>query len=565
MGGTASTSKVTGVSEQNDPLWLCGQRKDALELAIKRRSLFVDALCKYNRSLYEVAIALRIANVHSQTKDCSSSDSISSMSSAKVNREKVGEETRHLKEEEGNVETQRRSGDESSEKREGNLSDYDVGQGRELVEALKDVEEYFIKAYESGLEVSKMLDANMDQIQSSVEEIEEKSNKLERSLTTRNHPNKLMRSLPLKRSTSYRCSSKSVHKSSSRASSKYYFNSGISEGNGAKTFMGHSFTLRELHEQVKILHKTMMATEESRKELKELQKEKKREGVLKGTRDSTGAGIAKLEARIKVFEKEEEVQYSEIHRLTDKEMKPQLVALFHCLMRNMRIVSEYHDAQTRIMKTVKVPDGVFCSDSHQLTTYSKLEAEIPKWCACFTSYVSSLKAYVESLNDGLFKFAAANNDKPSLYHHWLVCLNKLPYKDVTSAMTEFGNDVRELMIQQGEEHKLQKTVDKLSRKIHENSKKEHLKKKVDEGKKEQLIEEKRQVEKKLKAEKLKTRHFAESGFQEGFSKVFEYLANYSSGATEMYDGLIAFDGDACVGIDDESNSNSSEHVTGNFI
>ncbi|KAM1107856.1 hypothetical protein EV1_004528 [Malus domestica] len=117
MGGAASTSKVTGVSEQNDPLWLCGQRKDALELAIKRRSLFVDALCKYNRSLYEVAIALRIANVHSQIKDCSSSDSIISMSSAKVDREKVGEETRHLKEE-GNVETQRRSGDESSEKRE---------------------------------------------------------------------------------------------------------------------------------------------------------------------------------------------------------------------------------------------------------------------------------------------------------------------------------------------------------------------------------------------------------------------------------------------------------------
>ena len=110
--------------------------------------------------------------------------------------------------------------------------------------------------------------------------------------------------------------------------------------------------------------------------------------MLKGTRDSIGAGIAKLEARIKVFEKEEEVQYSEIHRLTDKEMKPQLVALFHCLMKNMRIVSEYHEAQTRIMKTVKVPDGVFCSDSHQLITYSKLDAEIPKWCACFTSYVS---------------------------------------------------------------------------------------------------------------------------------------------------------------------------------
>ncbi|KAM0958231.1 hypothetical protein EV1_023310 [Malus domestica] len=89
-------------------------------------------------------------------------------------------------------------------------------------------------------------------------------------------------------------------------------------------------------------------------------------------------------------------------------MRPQLAALFHCLMRNMRIVSEYHEAEKRIMET----------------------------------------------------FAAAKNDTPSLYHHLLACLNKLPYKDVTSAaMTEFGNDVRELMIRQVEEHKLKKRND----------------------------------------------------------------------------------------------------------
>ncbi|KAM1076039.1 hypothetical protein PS1_023962 [Malus domestica] len=77
-----------------------------------------------------------------------------------------------------------------------------------------------------------------------LEEIEENLNKLERSVMTRNHPNKLIRSLPLKRSTLSRCSFKNVHRSSSKASSKYYFNSGVSDGNEAKTIAVHSFTLR---------------------------------------------------------------------------------------------------------------------------------------------------------------------------------------------------------------------------------------------------------------------------------------------------------------------------------
>lgn len=44
-------------------------------------------------------------------------------------------------------------------------------EGRELLEALKDVEDYFVKAYDSGKDVSRMLEVNMVQIQSALEEI----------------------------------------------------------------------------------------------------------------------------------------------------------------------------------------------------------------------------------------------------------------------------------------------------------------------------------------------------------------------------------------------------------
>lgn len=43
--------------------------------------------------------------------------------------------------------------------------------GRELLEALKDVEDHFNKAYDSGLDVSRMLETNMVQMQSALEEI----------------------------------------------------------------------------------------------------------------------------------------------------------------------------------------------------------------------------------------------------------------------------------------------------------------------------------------------------------------------------------------------------------
>ena len=43
--------------------------------------------------------------------------------------------------------------------------------GRELLEVLKDIEDYFLRAFESGKEVSKMLEGNSVHLQSNIEEI----------------------------------------------------------------------------------------------------------------------------------------------------------------------------------------------------------------------------------------------------------------------------------------------------------------------------------------------------------------------------------------------------------
>lgn len=44
-------------------------------------------------------------------------------------------------------------------------------EGRELLEALRDIEDHFYRAYESGKDISRMLEANMVQMQSGLEEI----------------------------------------------------------------------------------------------------------------------------------------------------------------------------------------------------------------------------------------------------------------------------------------------------------------------------------------------------------------------------------------------------------
>lgn len=43
--------------------------------------------------------------------------------------------------------------------------------GRELLEALKNIEDHFFRAYDSGLDISRMLEANRVQLQSGLEEI----------------------------------------------------------------------------------------------------------------------------------------------------------------------------------------------------------------------------------------------------------------------------------------------------------------------------------------------------------------------------------------------------------
>ncbi|POO00795.1 hypothetical protein TorRG33x02_034260 [Trema orientale] len=107
--------------------------------------------------------------------------------------------------------------------------------GRELLEALKDVVDLFIRASNSGLDVSRMLETNMVQIQSAFEGIQENSNKLIRSIT---------RSRSTSSTLSWSSSCKSLLTSSSKSSSTWTeFKSDMFDDHGGMESGSHSLTL----------------------------------------------------------------------------------------------------------------------------------------------------------------------------------------------------------------------------------------------------------------------------------------------------------------------------------
>ncbi|KAF2322702.1 hypothetical protein GH714_029128 [Hevea brasiliensis] len=299
--------------------------------------------------------------------------------------------------------------------------------------------------------------------------------------------------------------------------------------------------------------------------------------------DKTRAAVKDLHARILVAIRSAESISKRIEKLRDEELQPQIVELLKGLTHAWKIMLESHETQNKILFEVKsfaCPTyGKFCNDSHRLATL-QLEAEIHNWRACFTEYVAAQKAYVEALHGWLTKFlvpevefcsrgrssvAAYRATGPPLLmicHNWLSSMENLPGKAVSYALKSFSKDVRALWTQQGEEQQQKRKVDNLAKEVDRrtlalqktetrflesklieyetNQESEHLHDHLTE-KKDQLDI----IRKKLNTEKEKhhncmqeTQRMTLSGFQTGFSTVFESLTDFSKASMKMYNDLV---------------------------
>ncbi|MED6179843.1 hypothetical protein PIB30_004483 [Stylosanthes scabra] len=455
------------------------------------------------------------------------------------------------------------------------------GEGRELLEALKDIEDHFLRAYDSGKDLTKMLEANRIPLHSSLEEIKESSTKLIQAITW-------------KSMASRSSSCKSLVVSDMKNSSTWVeYKNDLFDDYGGMDSGSHLLTLGRLYAWEKKLFEEVKAGDSIRKnyEKKCAQlRNKNVKGDDETSMDKTRAAVKDLYAGILVAIRRAESISKRIQQMRDEELQPQIVELLKGLTQSWKVMLESHETQKMILSEVKsftCPTyGKFCNQSHRLATL-QLETQLQNWRSRFREYTAAQKAYVEALHGWLSKFIVPEvefysrsknvpmpchqaNGPPLLVicSNWLNSLQKLPDKMVSLALKSVAKDVRALWHQQGEELQQKRKVDSLAKdlerrsssSLHKSTKMKLLELQVMDPKPEDHDQDQDQEEclmeknddqlealrRKLEVEKEKhqscmqeTQRITLRGLQSGFSLVFESLTEFSKESQRMYNELVA--------------------------
>ncbi|KAK2656925.1 hypothetical protein Ddye_009977 [Dipteronia dyeriana] len=606
-----------------DVVNLCREKKHQLKLAVKCRNAFEEAQCKYNQSLLEVASAISLfVERHSSSSSSSSPPSsplvmITASSDDNSNerfceekeeqelkkknskgKEKVvdddDDDDEHLYNEippyqwdffdpsscvvfgESSLSVQeklimmRRKIRDQLEKEVVDEDQIVVtaatnaysSNKKEVLVALKDVEDQFLRAHEAGLHLSNLLEVTTDHLEG-----------LGGNLMTWNQTS----------------SASSLPSSSTSASPD--------DWGGMLISGSHKMTLVRLYEWQKKLYKQVKDGDKAfrvykRKCIELLNKEAK-EGDGRRKLDNIRAEIKQLYSIVLVSLKSTRMISETIKRIRDEELHLQLVELLNGLRKNWKIMFESHEIQGQIMLEV----GSFgCSvygklrdESHLLASLQLLGA-LQKWSANFTKYVSTQKAYVRAIDGWLSRFFFSKNKSlmappPPLLilcQNWLASLKLLPDEPVERALESFCEDIRALWIQQGAEMQQKRKVNMLMRECerremefnksieaklvdqdHELKPEEDLQKmlKCLKTKKDMLdlFKDRVEIERAKHLSGIEqTKQMALTGFHTGFSSVFESLTGFSKASVNMYTDLLMYirnDSDT-----EEESGNSSEET-----
>ncbi|GAB2282882.1 hypothetical protein Dimus_017416 [Dionaea muscipula] len=432
------------------------------------------------------------------------------------------------------------------------------GNGMKLLDALKDVEDHFLRAYESCfLNVSRILELNKLHPPSCFQQIKENS-KLINSISC--HQSISSQSSPCTSLLSY----SSSHTSSTWTECKSCCL--FDASSGEMQTGSHSFTLGRLYAWEKKLFEEVKAGDKNRRFYQkkyELLK-KQIEGEDKVRSSKARAEVTGSYTKVFVARTSAESIFKRIEKLRDEELQPQILELLHGLMRTWKIMLESHEIQARTMRQVRSFSssdacGKSCNDSHRLATL-ELEAGLQNWHACFFEYMACQKAYVKTLHDWLCKSVnddvsefLYSNRRSTIFqvgtettllattcHRWIEALETLPQKAVKTAIKSLAKDVRGLWVQQGEEQHQNRKVDEIGKEIERRA---ALTLQKQEHKKKDLMD---QLMKKLDLEKVKhhdsmaeTKVVAFNGLATGFSRVFESLLDFSKDSAELYAALLS--------------------------
>ncbi|XP_015963594.1 protein ALTERED PHOSPHATE STARVATION RESPONSE 1 [Arachis duranensis] len=330
---------------------------------------------------------------------------------------------------------------------------------KDLVEVIKELDEYFLRAADSGSQVSSLL-----QVPSSGFSHQSKGSKVygygwPSLLTWSSSPKlngfgKLAEENPL---------------------SVGGFG-GNTVGSGGGGSGGHCSTVERLYAWEKKLYQEVKNAKiikmEHEKKAAQLRKfELKRADYVKT--EKTKKEVEKLESQMIVASQAIETTSSEIIKLREIELCPQLIDLVKGLMCMWRSMYECHQVQKHIVQQLEyintIPSTTPTSEIHRQSTL-QLEVEVQQWHQSFCNLFKAHRDYIQSLTGwlrlSLFQFGrtplSRTTEESKIYalcEEWNLAVDRIPDKVASEGIKSLLTVIHAIVVQQTEEHKQKKRSD----------------------------------------------------------------------------------------------------------
>ncbi|OMO83512.1 hypothetical protein COLO4_22458 [Corchorus olitorius] len=296
---------------------------------------------------------------------------------------------------------------------------------KELVEIVKEVDEYFLKAADAGSQLSVLLEVSNSSFSTQCKGGEDRIG-----------------------------------------------------GNLGASVVGtsHCSTIERLYAWEKKLYQEVKNAEaikiEHEKRVAQLRKlEVKRADYIKT--EKTKKEVEKLESQMMVAAQAIETTSTEIIKLRESELYPQLLDLVKGLMCMWRSMYEIHQVHTHIVQQLKyfnfIPSNEPTSEIHRQSTL-QLELEVQQWHLSFCNLVKAQRDYIQSLAGwlrlSLFQFSKnpllRTSQESKIYsfcEEWHLAVDRIPDKVASEGIKSFLTVIHAIVVQQAEEYKQKKKVD----------------------------------------------------------------------------------------------------------
>ncbi|XP_010465893.1 PREDICTED: uncharacterized protein LOC104746168 isoform X2 [Camelina sativa] len=413
---------------------------------------------------------------------------------------------------------------------------------KDLLEIIKEINECFIKAAESGsslLEISTSMDASFS--------AHSKGGKTYSNYDCNLNPMSLC-----KRGSSPKLSEVGV--------------AGEMVGLGS-----HSSTIERLYawekkllQEVKNAESIKMEHEKKVQQVRKLEA-KKAENVKT---EKAKKDVDKLDSSLMVSSQVIKSASNEIIKLRETQLYPQLVGLAKGMMSMWKSMYESHQVQTHLVQQLKylntIPSTEPTSQLHHKSTF-QLELEIQQWHHSFCNLIKAQRDYIQSLTGwlrlSLFQFSkiplVRSNYETKIYNfceEWHLAMDKIPDKAASEGIESLLTAVHGIVVQQADEQKQKKRTESMFKEFEKKAgalrvleSKYGSFSEPDSGKKNVVVEKRGKVEiLKVKAEEEKnknekavsvSRTMTINNLKIGFEHMFQVMVGFSSVCMEAFESV----------------------------